>query len=540
MVKSEAESGTKANTGTDTQRRSTQRVTKRLKFTPTTTVNRTSASSTIATENRTEISTIAITRTQPESLPVTAAPLSQSQRHSSEGPLDDENLLQSIFSLVGKNQYFFIGSVNRKFRKAYTSLFRKKVTYPNASSIEILNFCWKDIESHESYADQYEDTRIDLFDFMMWCNKYGEDHLMSRRNALWDSAIQYGKMDVIHYFLDVLLRTPAAQKTRISELDGDDKSYSEEFYQKYMNGLDYKAAKYGHLEFLQWACNKNRGVNKNDYCVCENALGHGHMDIFHWAIKNGFAWDDKYFEGAAHLAAENGKVEVLQWLHDTEHDLSSCYDEILDFGLCDSAAKHGQVEVLKWLQTTFNADDDQNEEEEVPWNEYTIYRACRHGHVEAVRWMLDIGGTMDIKMCHFAAISGSVPLLQLLRSYGCKWDELVPAYAAAHDQVELIEWAVNTGCPWSEYTSHHAAAYGELETLMKWLRAKGCPWDEMTACYAKGNDIYDWAVAHGCPVAEGGPRYELCSSLDDDLEMLDLPPEYRDIEVVKCQRITMG
>jgi hypothetical protein len=188
--------------------------------------------------------------------------------------------------------------------------------------------------------------------------------------------------------------------------------------------------------------------------------------------------------------------------------------------LSDNAAEYGQVEVLKWLYSIHKFN-------ECPWNESFMYRACYHGHVEAITFLLDHGGCMDSKTCYFAALSGSVPILQLLRSRNCAWDEFVPAYAAAFGHVDLIEWAVNNGCPWSESTCHHAAAHRQLDTL-KWLRTKGCPWDGMTARYASNAEIRDWAISNGCPVIRGyeqGPAF-LPSRLDDYCYIVDKPINY--------------
>jgi hypothetical protein len=117
------------------------------------------------------------------------APLDQ----TSERPHIDENILQMILSYVGENHYLYLGSVNRTFQKIYTSLFPKKETYIIASSNEMLQYCWDAFESFLTDSPYYEDDKTRL------------------RNGLWESAIRYGKLETLQYFLDVILQSPPAQ-----------------------------------------------------------------------------------------------------------------------------------------------------------------------------------------------------------------------------------------------------------------------------------------------------------------------------------------
>ena len=452
--------------------------TKRLKSSPSVTAPSTPGRSTrrsTRTQDKKKTASVAV-GTPPES--VTVAPSSE-VGHLQGQLFEDENILKIFFSYVGPEQYLFISRVNRTFHKVYTSLFPTKETRLNASSIDVLQFCWDNIE-------------------FLTPNSYIVERKTNLRDELWDCCIQCGKIDVVKYFLEVLLLTPSAQKKEC-ECRFFKASYCRAFYSTRVRNLGKHAAEHGHLALLQWACTQKVGVDKNDAEICIFALGYGHMDVFLWAVRNEFRWDDKCFRRSARLAAENGKVHALKWLQKNDFDLSSCYDELSEMGLCDDAAAYGQVEVLKWLQSIYDSSDD------CPWNQHTVVNACFFGHLDAVTFLLDNGGRLNKKLCHFAANSGSVPLLQFLRSRDCEWDEFVPALAAAEGHIDFIEWAVDNGCPLTKASCEYAAAYGELETL-KWLHAKGCPWDGMTKCSHAGPDkagaLYDWAVANGYPQVE--------------------------------------
>ena len=61
-------------------------------------------------------------------------------RHKDTSPIQDDFLLQYVFSYVGDFQYLFIGSVSLK--KSYTSLFSLKMAHINASTLEHTKLCW--------------------------------------------------------------------------------------------------------------------------------------------------------------------------------------------------------------------------------------------------------------------------------------------------------------------------------------------------------------------------------------------------------------
>ena len=439
------------------------------------------------TQERTILSKIAV------DMPLISLPSSSSSLPSSEflTTMLNDDMLQNILSYVGSHQYYYVARVNRMFHKAYVALFPWKTTLLLASSIELLNIWWDEIniQPHGGACKQYS------------------------RNKLWNATIRCGKISVVKHFLEVLLLTPHAQAMDRSLYEKTGcSSYRDIFFSYLICGLDYKAAKHGHLELLQWACHENMGVNKDDFRVCHFSLLNGHMDVFHWAVHNGFHWNNDECDDIVLMAVINGSLEPLQWIHEkTDCDLSMTDGNHRDNLLCYTAAKYGHVEVLKWLRSIGCL-----------WNEYCIYVACYNGHLDAVRYMAENGCSLGDKACRFAVLNGSLTILQFLRSCHCEWDEFVPAYAACFGHVHLIEWAMKNGCTLSASTCFYAATKGEWETL-KWLRANGCPWDERTTSYAESEEIYEWAVANGCPVEVGNPRHEpyFCPVLDLDLGTMD-------------------
>lgn len=128
------------------------------------------------------------------------------------------------------------------------------------------------------------------------------------------------------------------------------------------------------------------------------------------------------------------------------------------------AAETGQLHVLKWLRTN-----------RLHWSHYTVTRAVMNGHLDVVKWCIDMG---------------------------CEWHATsVVECAALKGDFNTLEWLYeNDYCRWSTYACICAAKGGHLEVL-KWLRAKGCPWDEFVCLFAfraKHFHVLEWAKSNGC------------------------------------------
>tara|TARA_B110000093_G_scaffold106567_1_gene114601 strand:+ start:96 stop:410 length:315 start_codon:yes stop_codon:yes gene_type:complete len=64
------------------------------------------------------------------------------------------------------------------------------------------------------------------------------------------------------------------------------------------------AAKYGHLEVLQWA--RANGCPWNKW-TCAFAARHGHLEVLQWLRANGCPWDGRT------RAVARDHLEVLSW-----------------------------------------------------------------------------------------------------------------------------------------------------------------------------------------------------------------------------------
>ena len=260
------------------------------------------------------------------------------------------------------------------------------------------------------------------------------------------------------------------------------------------------------MELLQWAYDEKICVAKEDDMICHNAIAHGHIDIFQWAIKNGFVF--KNHDIAGYEACKNGHLEALKFLIDNDdYDVEvggGSYGE--SCGYCNSAACKGQLDIVIWLHENYEPNCNGN----------TLVEAISSGHVPTVKYLLekDCGWDDCDDPYQVAAIVGPLEIIQLLHSHDSEWDEdAIVEKAAEGGHLDIVQWAKENGCPLTESACQYAAGFGHFDTL-KGLRDMGCPWDEGTTTYASTDEIYNWATKNGCPVAKGKPREKLERSFD--------------------------
>ena len=158
-------------------------------------------------------------------------------------------------------------------------------------------------------------------------------------------------------------------------------------------------------------------------------------------------------------AAQQGHTKLLQWA-----GTAGITDWDSSVGV--AAAENGRLETLQWL----NANG-------CPWNEETCISAAENGHLEILKWARANGCPWDERTCDLAAENGHLEILQWAHANGCPWDEETCARAALNGYHEILKWARANGCPWDEVTCAVAAGNGHLEVL-KWAMANDAPWNE--------------------------------------------------------------
>jgi len=119
---------------------------------------------------------------------------------------------------------------------------------------------------------------------------------------------------------------------------------------------------------------------------------------------------------------------------------------------CSLAARDGHLEALTWLHSTG-----------CPWDSATCYFAAEGGHLAMLKWLHNTGCPWDSKTCRAAAVGGHFEVLKWLHNQGCPWDASTCSAAAKDGNSEMLTWLHSTGCPLAAETRDAAAAGGHLE-----------------------------------------------------------------------------
>ena len=194
-----------------------------------------------------------------------------------------------------------------------------------------------------------------------------------------------------------------------------------------------------------------------------------------------------------HWAAQENRIDVLEWALQHGHDLFSIHVQ---------CAGDGRLDTLIWLK-----DNGMNIKKEI----VTLY-ASIGGHLHILEWLKTQGFIADLqkrdndllfdRFCTYTALKGKLNSLQWLRNNGFPWDEMVCKVAAQYGQFHVLKWAREHGCPWDDKTCDFAASSGHLH-ILKWAREHGCPWSVVTYRSAVKNHhlpVVVWAMEHKCPV----------------------------------------
>lgn len=210
------------------------------------------------------------------------------------------------------------------------------------------------------------------------------------------------------------------------------------------------------------------------------AAGEGNLEVLRWLHEKGC----KLGKNVCKEAAANGHLDVLRWLRDREADLDCA---------ANAACANGHLEVLRWL-----------EGEGVRPSKKAFLDAAKGGHLEVLRWSVDLLKQWDLmrSVSQRAAGGGNLEILKWLHSmakeaaskykkedpdYGPRndWDGVYSSYicaskaltaAAEHGHLDIMKWL------WKMYKIKRtvaavraAAANGNIPVLT-WLKVNGWEW----------------------------------------------------------------
>lgn len=205
----------------------------------------------------------------------------------------------------------------------------------------------------------------------------------------------------------------------------------------------YTAAKYGQLEFIKWYRGKliKKVATINNGRLIANALAGRFINIADHA-RDFFPKGEIWFEyGDSELIFDCvGQLESLSWLSKNKLAFSSGFF----------------------------------------WS-YMFERACKEGHVESVRWMIEHQYQhLDLnrgypKMC---AYRGQTECLKVLKEKGFTFSPSIAEEAIISGNTESLEWLVSQGFEIVEpRCCTIAVRHGRLAVL-RWLKGRGYKWNK--------------------------------------------------------------
>jgi len=227
--------------------------------------------------------------------------------------------------------------------------------------------------------------------------------------------------------------------------------------------------------------------------ILDIAASSGNLEVLETVLER----DHETARRLSQIAAKEGKLDVLTWIHD--HDADVIFNERLLSSLVRAANKQGRLNILKFLyqitgnkklfQLTSSSLQSRNIEL-LNWEKQfgiqlevldiaTYELRGIVSHRDTLIWMhehrLLESGHFRAVLCGFIAGFGSLETLKWARSQGFQWNIYSLNLAVEQDNLEIIIWALDNGCPWNPNLLDNANLHDSIRFL-KWARGRGYPW----------------------------------------------------------------
>jgi hypothetical protein len=242
------------------------------------------------------------------------------------------------------------------------------------------------------------------------------------------------------------------------------------------SSLEDYCAEHGYVELLQYF----PVPRTSEMRMSLIAATRGHLNVLQWLLAKNNDSSANFAGSCVYLAAKSGAQDVVAWLR--PHFPSTwAYDRWV------GAAAGGHLDVLQSYQrrpASMIGDAD-------------LHEALKGGHLHTAKFLCDYPIDSFVTMAH-AASSGSIPLVEWLRTRSAPWDAQACARAARNGHLPMVQRLRANGCPWDSFTCYGATEGNHLE-LLQWARAHGCPWWIRSHVPFPPNEALQWARANGAP-----------------------------------------
>jgi hypothetical protein len=252
------------------------------------------------------------------------------------------------------------------------------------------------------------------------------------------------------------------------------------------------AAENGRIDVLEWLVEQGLHTSLDTY-VC--AARGGHIHVLEWLQSQDGSVLYYSRPSICAAAAGGGSIETLKWLRSQNPFYS--WDE----SACRAAAKGGHFDTLKWLRS---------QSPPCPWDPDTFIAAIKRGNLEVVEWMETQRVGWSVNPTHYAAGAGQLEILKWFHKRGVKLDSVVCEVAARKGHWHIVQWlrSLDPPCPWGDGVITNAWKQGRID-MMKWTRSQGCELDDdyltetIQIAYL---ELREWLEANkdhiSCPIPE--------------------------------------
>jgi len=139
--------------------------------------------------------------------------------------------------------------------------------------------------------------------------------------------------------------------------------------------------------------------------------------------------------------------------------------------------------------------------DDFPWSPAATAHAAFGGHIETLTWARENGCVCDEWTMDCAAAREDLVCAKYLHENGCPWDTETSQMAASLGRLEFLKYGKQHGCPWNTDTCIQAAMHGHLDCL-QYAHENGCEWDVFTPGAAAVHSQFSclvYALENGCP-----------------------------------------
>jgi hypothetical protein len=190
--------------------------------------------------------------------------------------------------------------------------------------------------------------------------------------------------------------------------------------------------------------------------IFELAAQYNHLHILKFLVKYGCEISDSTTICTSEYAAENGNIDMINWLIENHYTTS--------FDMCEIAAGYGHLDMLKFLTKN---------------NFYSDYHACvaaaSNGQLECLQWLIKNGHQLDVSCVYSeSALHNQRHIIVWMRKNGYVWDSKTCEWAIKGNNFDLLKWLVKEGCDLDINVYKVAIKKGNIE-MIQWLKDNCCP-----------------------------------------------------------------